>query len=65
MISNYPNAWQLKDLINIAKSNQTFSNSGKWIPARPMGYPSPLSRIRIAWLVFTGKADAVIWPEGQ
>lgn len=23
------------------------------------------ARIRLAWLVFTGRADAVIWPEDQ
>lgn len=36
-----------------------------WVPARPMGYPNIASRIRAAWLVFTGRADALIWPGGQ
>ena len=39
--------------------------NGRWVPARPM-QPSGISiRIRAAWMVFTGKADAVVWPEGQ
>jgi hypothetical protein len=30
---------------------------------RPEGFASLGSRLRCAWLVFTGKADAVTWPE--
>lgn len=33
-----------------------------WLPARPVPYRSLLDRIRDAWLVFTGKADLLIWP---
>jgi len=36
--------------------------NGKWVPARPLGYPSLRYRIRAAWLVLTGRADALIWP---
>ncbi|MCY1279639.1 hypothetical protein D9M68_18100 [compost metagenome] len=35
----------------------------KWVPARGMGYPSFRSRVRLAWLVFTGKADALVWEQ--
>jgi hypothetical protein len=35
---------------------------GKWVPARSLGYPSILMRFKCAWLVWTGKADALIWP---
>jgi hypothetical protein len=38
---------------------------GKWLPARPLGYYSFKNRLNLAWLVFTGKADALIWPGGQ
>lgn len=31
-------------------------------PARPMGFASIQSRVKAAWLVFTGRADALIWP---
>lgn len=30
-------------------------------PARPIGFYSLQSRIRLAWAVFTGKADALFW----
>lgn len=36
---------------------------GRWHPARPLPYHSPFQRIKAAWLVFTGKADALRWPE--
>ncbi len=41
--------------------------NGKWVPARPINYRyrSLLERIREAWAVFAGKADAFLWPEGQ
>lgn len=38
---------------------------GQWVPARPEGYASFRSRVRAAWLVFTGKADALTWGGGQ
>jgi hypothetical protein len=38
---------------------------GQWVPARPVGFWSIGHRIRCAWLVFTGKADALKWPKGQ
>lgn len=34
---------------------------GKWVPARPEGFASIRYRIRAAWLVWTGRADALIW----
>lgn len=38
---------------------------GRWVPARPLGYFSWRWRCKVAWLVFTGRADAFTWPEGQ
>jgi hypothetical protein len=37
--------------------------SGKWVPCRPLGHNlySFRYRIRIAWYVFTGRYDALIW----
>lgn len=32
-----------------------------YVPARSLGWPSFRNRIRAAWLVFTGRADAVIY----
>lgn len=34
---------------------------GRWVPARPEGFASPWYRLRATWLVFTGRADALIW----
>lgn len=42
-------------------SSQT--KAGKWVPARPLGhnlYPI-LHRWKLAYLVLTGKADALYW----
>ena len=55
--------WYLKDLMDFAKSCQKCIN-GKWVPCRPVGPPMKW-RLKAAWLVLTGKADAVIWPNEQ
>ena len=55
--------YTLRSLLEQTASVQAQIN-GKWVPVRPLY--GPLSwRIRAAWLVLTGKADAVIWPENQ
>jgi len=35
---------------------------GRWVPARPEGFSSIWYRIKATWLVWTGRADALIWP---
>jgi len=37
---------------------------GRWVMARPLPFYSLTERWRVAWMVFTGRADALIW-EGQ
>jgi hypothetical protein len=39
--------------------------AGHWVPARPEGFASWRYRVKAAWMVFTGKADALVWPVGQ
>ncbi len=60
--------WNLYNLINHCNNNKARIN-GKWVPARPLnykkGYCSLKERIKNAWLVFTCKAEAFIWPENQ
>jgi len=58
--------WQLKDLINSTNSVDGEIN-GKWVPARPINYKYEglIERFKNAWEVFVGRADAVVWPEGQ
>lgn len=36
---------------------------GRWVAARPLPYYSIFERWRVAWLVFTGKADAVVFTD--
>ena len=35
---------------------------GRWVPARALGWQSWTMRWKAAWLVFTGRADALTWP---
>jgi len=43
--------------------------NNKWVPSRPLvwdfGCPFSLRRLKDAWEVFRGRADAFTWPEGQ
>lgn len=59
-----PNLFAVQSLVRMASENQKQIN-GKWIPARPLGFSGFRYRLKCAWLVFTGRADAVRWPEGQ
>lgn len=60
-----PNVWSLRGLVDHCVSGGVSCqiSDGRWVPARPLGFDSLQSRVKAAWLVFTGKADAVIWPE--
>jgi hypothetical protein len=37
----------------------------RWVRARPRGTPSFRSRLKATWLVFTGRADALIWEQSE
>jgi hypothetical protein len=58
--------WELKQLIVVANQNMACVN-GKWVPARPMNHTCRAfrERVREAWAVYKGKAEAFKWPEGQ
>lgn len=56
--------WGLKQLMRSACEGQT-EIGGRWMPCRCIGWEGLPYRLKAAWLVFTGKADAVIWPGGQ
>jgi len=61
----YPNIITVDTVIKNSKECTTLSVvSNSWVPARPLGYPSIGFRLRATWLVFTGKADALLW-DGQ
>lgn len=63
-MKNAPNLWELKELQNLDTVTNKYAN-GAWYPARPIGFYSLTSRLRLAWMVFTGKSDAVVWPGEQ
>ena len=55
--------WKLIDLLHHCQS-MLREIDGKWTPARPE--PGPLVwRVRAAWAVLRGRADAFTWPGGQ
>ena len=68
-MKNAPTLYNLEELFNDLNNklcSHTSSHiNGRWVPARPKGLYSIKNRIQLAWMVFTGKADALLWPEGQ
>jgi len=67
MFENAPSVYTLEELVEHGTSPETETEhpTGALMPARFMGMHGLKNRLRIAALVFTGKADAVIWPGGQ
>lgn len=58
--------WTLNDLFRSATEVQ-YEKKEKWYPARPENwkYRSFWQKCKEAWAVFTGKAEAFVWPENQ
>lgn len=66
-MSDGPNSWTINEIVE-----QCRTGNGAWAggfldsrfpePARPMGPTWLAHRFRLAWAVFTGKADALFWP---
>lgn len=63
---NYPAILNVEDVIESAKTIaagiRTPDGGQRWVPARALGFASWRYRWRAAWLVFTGRADALTWP---
>lgn len=59
-----PHIWKLQHLIDVTQSVSMLVKE-EWVPVRPITISDIRTRMKAAWLVFTGKADAVVWPEGQ
>jgi len=55
--------YMLKELVHPKVNLDTYIN-GKWVPARPLDGPF-VWRLKDAWEVLMGRADAFTWPEGQ
>jgi hypothetical protein len=63
-----PKIYQLERLIKIISTDPDMvKKNGKWVPSRPISFIGLAFGIRlhVAWKVFTGKADAVVWPEDE
>ncbi len=58
-----PQELTVKDVLYL-KDNLTYTNEG-WVPARPLFVTSFIKRVQLAWLVFTGRRDALKWSGGQ
>lgn len=72
MFKKAPTIWTVDGLCKSAQTNQfeyiistpTLYRE-EWLPVRPLGLDTLSSRFKAAWLVFTGRADAVKWPGEQ
>lgn len=60
-----PNIFYIDNLLDHCRQNQAEvlapNGSSVWVPARPIGFSGIRYRIKAAWLVLTGHADAVLW----
>jgi hypothetical protein len=61
MLNTAPNSWQLLDLLAHCDEGPKAIINGVSVPARPYGFYSLSERCRLAWAVFTGRADALFW----
>lgn len=59
---NTPSIYKLEDLLRSVNQTAARLPDGRVVPARAQGLWSLRYRFRAAWLVWTGKADAVVWP---
>lgn len=62
---SYPAAVRAEAIVGKVPEVSESRDGRTWHPARAAGYPTLASRFRLAWAVFTGRADALFWPDGQ
>ncbi len=51
--------------VRMLSQNHAGLPDGRWVPARALPFFGRFVRWRAAWLVFTGRADALVWPGRQ
>jgi hypothetical protein len=56
---------QLLVMCDKKETTRTIRSGDKWVIARPEGRHGFISRTKKAWMVFTGRADIVVWPGDQ
>jgi hypothetical protein len=61
---NVPSLYSPESVATITKELLRLVN-GRWVPCRPLGYSGLylFRRFKLAYLVFTGKADVVKWEQ--
>jgi hypothetical protein len=58
-MKRYPNILRVESVVKMAGEVACGLPDGRYVPARPLA-PS-FWRWRATWLVFTGRADALLW----
>lgn len=58
----HPTIRNVVDVVRDARENECGLPDGRVVPARSEGSQILNSRLRAAWLVFTGQADALVYP---
>ncbi len=64
-MKKHPSAYTISTLQAVLKNGCSAGIGNTWYPARPEGLCSIKSRFRLAWEVFTGRADVLRWPGNQ
>lgn len=57
----HPSIMRVEDVIKSARTCQVGLPDGRYVPARPLA--PTFWRWKATWLVFTGRADALLWTE--
>lgn len=56
--------WTIKEMQKyLSNPPVTEIRKGFWWPVKPLRYISKWNDLKLAWLVFTGKAEAITWKE--
>ena len=59
----YPAMWTAEALVQHAQSGVRCKVHDEYVPARPWLWNERWTRFKCAWRVFTGRCDALLWPE--
>lgn len=62
-MSKFPNILTVASVLESSQHVARGLPDGRWVPCRSEGFASWRNRIRAAWLVFTGRADALLWEQ--
>lgn len=60
-----PSKFHVNELVHGWPTSRQIEKDGRkvFVPCRPEGYYGLKNRLRLAWAVFTGKADALFWEQ--